>query len=832
MQTHTDVVASGCAELADERGKTSTGAKRSKKPVKPSLAKLALVAERLGAATPARFGCSECGLFKKCAKGSAFASVWLPKGWTKKLLVVTEYPESPETEGGKAIRRWARKAGYTGLDVAFVGALRCTPKKKKRASMKQIRGCRPFLLRVVSALTPHTIVCSGAEAIRALTNSGQKPNIIEQRGRLLKTPGLEGIAAYGTFGPETAPDLWPRVIEDFQRASWPALAAPINEVPHGKKTVSVDSEFTVSGECTDLAISSSEAAFTASPRDPVSYQRVADCIQVAERLVGHSVMSDVDSLVRLGLAKPEWVDGSKTLDSLLLARMSDENRGKGGYGVETLLLSGHKADAWKYKTEEYSETDSSLWPADLRAERCRLDAWASAVVTRDFYESARGPIQFMHRVGATLHRIRHAGAYVDLDVFEEVGSRLEGEVARSRDLLLKSAQALGMPDFSPTNDGHIRELLFERMKLPAGNKTKSGKLAIDKVTLKQFADNEIVKTLQEFNKADKRYSVNVAGFRELLTIVPAPFDPTISVGYLPVSINPFGARTGRRSSSKPNFQNWPKEIRRIIRSRWKGGLIGDHDYSRLEVVLMAWLCGDAKLFDYFANGDGYIGVGRELWNKEVEKDTEHYRVTKSVVLGVQYGMGAFKLANQLWFNVGVKLNSDFERHVELCGEVRQRYLDRFPGIKRYMRLRRQELINTGMVVAKSGVCRRLPCPDGENTPGFGHLLNESINFGVQHFASCVTGSALIDIERALLAEHKIDYVEYHKALLEKRWLPMATIINEVHDDVVLDYFPDTFKRDQEIVIECMRSIPTLRKLVPDFTIPLKVGVSAAPRWCE
>lgn len=813
----------------DARTTAPSAARRGKgkaKEPKPNVNRLALVAEPFATANKTRFQCQECGLAARCK--TQFLNAYVPKDYTGKLLVVTG--TRPDEETVKRLRRYAAPH-FQGNDIAFVGAVRCHPlgdfPPDKPPAMKQIRACRPYFLRALEVLRPEHVLAMGKAAYRTVTNEGGKPNIIEYRGYRLAIPGTERWA-YLTFDAAYDPAREEYVRQDFYRFTWPRLTHPEDLQPRVTRAVACDTEFDRHGTLTDVAAANSGASFVQTGGDAASLARVLGVLDNARTLVGHAVMCEVDGLVKLGRAKPGWVSGADTLDSLLLARMSDENRGKGGYGVETLLLSGHNVEPWKFVTEEYSVDDSSKWPAELRAERCRLDAWASAVLVKDYLGTAKGPIEVMHRQAASLHRLHHVGAYIDLEKFAEFSSELAFETTKYAEILTRAAASVGMAEFVPTNDGHVRELLFDRLKLPPGEYTDTGEHKIDKTTLKQHKDNDVIDALMRYNAAEKLYSVNVKGFNEYLQRVVTPWG---TAGFVPVRVNPFGARTGRRSSNDPNWQNWKKKMRTMVRSRWKDGLIGDHDYSRLEVILMAYFAKDAKLFDYFHTGDGYIGVGKELWNKEVVKDTDEYRVTKSIVLGVQYGMRGYKLGMQLWNNVGIQLHPNQERHIELADELRTKYLDKFPGVKRFMAERRRELLSTQQVRSVTGVVRRLPCPDGEDTPGFGHLINEAVNFPIQHFASMVTGCALVDVESALCAEHGISLTEYHKAVLEKRWPEMAMVWNEVHDDLPVDFFPGTFKRDQEIVVETMRNVPTLRKLVPEFDIPLKVGVEVSTRWC-
>jgi len=555
----------------------------------------------------------------------------------------------------------------------------------------------------------------------------------------------------------------------------------------------------------------------------------------AEYIVGHSVMTEVDQLVKLGLCKEAWATGECILDSLLFARLSDENRGKGGYGVETLLRDIANVEPWKYKTEEYDEKDATKWPVELRQERCRLDAWASRVLVGALSKTAKGPVELTHRITASLHRIGLAGAYVDLDRFNAVAQQTLGEVEKYRDLLVRTALTSGMAEFAPTNDNHIRTLLFDKLGLPKTEKTETGCYKVDQISLKKYKDHDVVKTLLAYNKAQKVYSTYVEGVRRIMSETDLGWGP---VGYFPVNINPLGARTGRRSSGSNaelgiesvNFQNFPKEFRPIVRGRWEHSLILDVDYSRLEVLLFAWHADEEKLFDYFYKGNGYVAVAKELYGREITDASPEYRATKSCVLGIQYNMGPYKLAMNLWNIVGVKLADTFEKHLVKAEKLHAKYLSKFPGISRFIRRQERELLSTGQVKSKTGRVRHLPCPQGEETPHFWHMRNEACNFPIQSLASDVTGSALIDIEEALCAEHKISRVEYHSRLLERRYPEMAIVFNECHDALVFDCFPGSLKRDTEIITSCMTGLPTLRGLVPGFTVPLKVGTHLSTRW--
>lgn len=763
-----------------------------------------------------------------CGANTRFAVPFVPKGWTQKLLVVRDHP-NPTDEEIRLINNKLRKVGLTPQDVAFAPAMRCQEDVEPEPSMQQIRACRPFLVYAIDKLKPQRILAMGADAIKSLTNDGRDNNVVDHRGKPLALPGTtHKPLAFGTYSPASITrggyQYEPRIEEDVQRLTWEQTPYPAN-APIKNGVTGFDAEFGMDKSLLTVGFSDGETAWSLEAGECLDATIMA--AGGATQLVGHSVSGDVDQLVRLDCAKPKWVTGEDTYDTLLLSRMADENRGTGAYSLDNLLLSYCNVAPWKEDTEVLG-IDATQWPVEARLERCRLDAWAAVKLLGYIKKENKvcGPVKFTHRVAMTLHRVELAGMMIDLPLFEEFAGKYRDDAQRAKDLLIKEAQAAGMAEFVPTNDDHLRTLLFEKLGIPPGKRTPGGEYSVDKTVLKPHLEHPVVKLLTEFNKADKFYSTNFEGIRgNLISIDEA-------MALLPLNINPLGARTGRRSSHDPNVQNWPKPVRKMVRSRFKNGLIGDHDYSRLEVVIMGWHAPDEKLLDYFLNGDGYIGVAQELWNKEIKKDTDEYRAAKSIVLGVDYNKQYRSIARDLWA-MGVRFSSNYDEHEEQSRKFREIFMRKFPGVRRYIEKQRRVLLEEQRIVSPTGRVRHTPLRDGEDDEQFWHSWNMSVNFPIQSFASDVTGSALIDVEAAILQEYGLGYVEYHKMLLERRWPEIPIICNEVHDDVVVDYpnLDDAkHKRDVELVVETMRSLPSLRRVCPAFTIRPKVGVEIASRW--
>lgn len=561
--------------------------------------------------------------------------------------------------------------------------------------------------------------------------------------------------------------------------------------------------------------------------------RVTEALCSATWLAGHSLPGDIDQLLLAGLpCRPGWVSGERCLDSLLLARMADENRMS--YGLEDLACTLLSATPWKGASTALMVTPGNMAsvPPEIRKERCRLDAWWAYKLVEALwpqFEASRPLVEFTHRVAWAIHRVCLAGAVVDLNEFDRMAGDITEQVADLLWEIHREVTAHGFTEiFTPTNDHHIRAYLYDILGLEPPRRTQSGLAAVDKSTL-QSLKHPVADLLVEYSRWDKLRSTYVDSLR--LCVSPAGDSGGARVGWLRWHINPLGTRTGRRTSENPNSQNWPESVRRIVRSRWPGGHIGDFDFRSLEPVILGWVAEDERFLHAFTKGKGYVDVAWWLFHKRVEEGTKEYKAAKAIVLGTNYGMGVAKLAGALGTGVDV------------ATRLRRTYFEAFPGVRVYIADRRSELLNTGQVVSRTGRVRRLPVPDGEQTPGFKHLENAAVNFPIQSFAADVTGSAVVDVEAALLSQQNQTLTEHHRNLarIDKDLTnghPLGTVglmgysvvENEVHDSLLVDVHPSNPERDTELVVETMQALPTLRQLVPSFTIPLRVKVQRGTSW--
>lgn len=629
----------------------------------------------------------------------------------------------------------------------------------------------------------------------------------------------------------------------------PRLKLPVWRTPIATDVVALDTEWAPDRSLLTVGLADTEGAVSADkelmkPLDP-------SILKGARYLGGHSVPGDIDYLVALGECKHEWADGRKVLDSYILAKLVNENlgskkvNGKGPYNLERLLRRVFDVPGWKAESDSFDPKDATTWPPDVRARRCAIDAWAAAKLIERLAPKVPRPVrEYAHRLNMILHRIYLTGVAINLQTMDSLGLEWKQEAAKHRELLLRHAARAGMREFSPTKDADLRRLLFKKLRLPVTRRTAKTKLpSVDKVTLGQFKDNEVVSHLLTFNRADKLMSSWYGSDNPkskavpLVKLIEHP-GPRPDTGWLRASLNPFGARTGRRSSggsdrdeqAGKNFQNWPAAAHRMVVSRYPGGSILGVDYSKLEVVLFAWKAGDEKLFEYFYNGSGYIGVAKELFGKVVDKDSPMYTVAKSTLLAVHYNAKAYRLAEMLWYRLGVKFAKKFQAHVDKTEEIRLKYILAFPGVKRYIKERKQELIDTGQVVIVPGHVRHLPGYANAPTKwARKHLHNEAVNAPVQGLASYVTGSAMLDVEAALCKANKVTLLEHYDNLLRGK-IDYSVLINEIHDELLVDLHPTNWKRDEELVVATMQSPPTLRALVPALDFKFKVDTKRGPTW--
>lgn len=827
-----------------------------------------------------REACKLCSLHKRCK--TPFIGPYIPETWTGKVLILLEAPTrfedrrtgKPGSDSqGKLARKYLKRAGYDRHDLARLTVNLCYKPGDKAPGIKQIRACRPFLLWQIEKLKPKVIIGFGKNTLKAIRNL-DNVSLVEARGRVQTMPGLTiKVPIYVTL--DTANVLAgeyryrPEILGDLRIIQQKMVRPPVKAIPR-QPNRGFDTEYTDKGELTTISVADEFRAMSADENDNVSvWKRVMAALKKTDYLIGHSLPGDIDHLLKLGIARTQWLNGKKIRDSLLLSRMANENkREKGSYSLENLLCTAMKVAPWKTDTQALLKKtgNSRSMTYDQRVERCRLDAWAAVklagdaearvaqqMITSNTIKSSMDEVkrhgalvEFTHQEAMSLHRVGLAGAAIDMKLFYKLGKGWQLEAKKAGDYVTRAAHRHGMKVFSPTNDDDLRKLLYGKMKYPVKWYTKKTRVPkVDKLALKTMlnypGDKKLINELTHFNEVDKLSSgwfeskSTRKSVKDLIEVMPHRPD----LGLLHFWIIPLKARTGRRASGgaaddlqdeSRNSQNWPSPARLIIRSRWKNGKIAVVDFRKLEPCITCWVIGDDELLDMFLNQGGYVDLAMDFFEKKIEEDTKEYKMVKGLWLGLTYNMKEGLLAHNLWYGMGIKFSNDWNEHKRLTGKLIKRFFKKYPKLARHIRRQIRTLEAKQQVIAPDGAIRHLP-HEGPDSPMFWHLENQAVNYPIQRFASSVTGSALVDYEAALLKEHKISYAEWHNALLHHPYdLPCSPIINEVHDELDQDMHPKYGKRDLELLVHCATRVPTLRKFVPEFDVPLKVKVTVNPTW--
>jgi len=841
-----------------------------------------LIAEPLSNACKERYECQMCGLYKH--NKHPFIEPKVPKHWDRFGLFISQAPEKKEDKKGslnlgptaKLLKLIRKLASYKKRHFAFLTAVRCRVPGDGIPTSAQIRFCRPFLLQAIKDLKPKNIVLLGRVAITTAWNKTGM-SVISARGRdlIIEGSALKNTKIIATYDPASilgnrgnSVHLRDVIKNDLKSLKRTRVFYPKEQCPSGK-IIAYDTEYAPDKTLLTEGIANEKQAVA---WDLTSGPGWGDrgTIKRAKILVGHNLPGDLDYLVKNKLAKNTWLKGDDIKDSLLLARLHDENKQKGGYSLENLMLSEFKVKPWKEPTASMfkKNPDASLWPVKERKERCRLDAWASIKLAQLYGDDREDLSKISHRIEMTLYRVGLAGAAVLNRRFMRLGNSWTTEVAHYGDLVTRAAHKNKMPDFVPTNKDDIRKLLFKRLGLPKQGYTKKArKLLVDKKVLKVLIDladssfsRKIVKNVLSFGTYHKLASTWFGGgkgkrksIKELL--VPFPTETVYAnrkrdgkLSLLHNWINPLGAKTGRRSGGGTdpeialglgrNPQNWPPLARVVIVSRWhgQGGRIAAKDYNKLEPLMMAWKIQmgtnrESRLLYYFGGGgSGYIGLAKDLLHWEVKDGSLQYKAIKSIYLGIGYGMSVWKLAHDLKDKAGMELSHDWDKHLKKTGKIMKKYFRMFPEVKEYHHRQEKELLRNQRALGELRMIRHLPHL-GPDMEGFKHLLNQAYNLPIQYLASLVTGSAMIDYEAALLKAHGLTYVDWHEALLDDPYnLPCSPLINEVHDELNQDMHPKTGTKDLKILDDAMLGVPTLRRMLPEFKVKLSVSTKVGETW--
>jgi DNA polymerase-1 len=378
----------------------------------------------------------------------------------------------------------------------------------------------------------------------------------------------------------------------------------------------------------------------------------------------------------------------------------------------------------------------------------------------------------------------------------ELMNRLSRDFAGRMGVVEEQIVALAGERFNLNSPKQLGEVLFDRLGLKSGKKTK-GKTgwSTDNEVLNSLAEeHEIARLILDYRTVAKLKST----YTDSLPRLVSP-----RTGRVHTSYNQTVTNTGRLSSSDPNLQNIPirSEEGRRIRHAFiapPGHVIMSADYSQIELRVLAHLSSDTVFCHAFANDeDIHTRTAAEVFGIFPEMVTpEMRRQAKTINFGIIYGQGAFSLAKQL----GTSRKT--------AEEFIAAYRERHSGAMAYLDSCIREAEENGHVRTILG--RRLPIPDIRSSNGnvLAFARRNAINYPIQGSAADIIKCAMIRVDSRIRTEK-----------LQSR------LIMQVHDELVFEVPTDELLRMELLVEEEMgRAVET--------KIPLKVDINHGANWSE
>lgn len=492
-------------------------------------------------------------------------------------------------------------------------------------------------------------------------------------------------------------------------------------------------------------------------------------------------------------------------DTMLMSYVLDA--GKGNHGMDGLSEKwlGHTPIAYK----DVAGSGKSSVTFDLvDIDRATAYAAEDADVTLRLWLvlkprlAAEGLTRIYERLERPLVPVLAHMEERGITVDRQILSRLSGELAQKAAATEDEVYELAGERFNIGSPKQLGDILFGRMGLPGGSKTKTGQWSTSAQVLEDLAaegaplPRKIV-DWRQLTKLKSTYTDALPGYIH-------PQTKRVHTGYSLASTT-----TGRLSSSEPNLQNIPvrtaegRKIRTAFIST-PGHKLLSADYSQIELRVLAHVADIPQLRQAFADGvDIHAMTASEIFGVPVEgMPSEVRRRAKAINFGIIYGISAFGLANQL----------SIERSE--AGDYIKKYFERFPGIKDYMESTKAFAREHGYVETIFG--RRAHYPEIRSSNPSMRAFNEraAINAPIQGSAADIIRRAMIQIEPALAA-----------AGLSER----VRMLLQVHDELIFEVEDEAVDAAMPVIVDIMENaaMPAV-----SMRVPLKVDARAAHNWDE
>lgn len=386
--------------------------------------------------------------------------------------------------------------------------------------------------------------------------------------------------------------------------------------------------------------------------------------------------------------------------------------------------------------------------------------------------------------------IEFTGFRVDVDEIDVIDRQLKEKIEEIESSIYQVAGEV----FNINSPKQLGVILFEKLELPSGKKTKTGYSTGHDVLEKLINKHPIISDIIEYRMVTKLKSTYIDGLRQMI-------DPATKRVH--TSLNQTIAVTGRLSSTEPNLQNIPiklpfgRKIRKFFIAD-EDSILLDADYSQIELRVLAHLSEDPTLIEAFKNNlDIHTITASQVFGiPEAEVTSIQRSRAKEVNFGIVYGMGDFGLSESLGIS-----RKEAKTYID-------NYFKSYPRVKAFMDEVIEGCKEKGYV--ETILNRRRDITDINNSNFMLRSAAERVarNTPIQGSAADIIKLAMINVYNALKDENL-----------------KSKLILQVHDELILNVPYDELDRVKEILKRSMEN-------AYDLAVPLKIDMNTGVSWYD
>lgn len=388
-----------------------------------------------------------------------------------------------------------------------------------------------------------------------------------------------------------------------------------------------------------------------------------------------------------------------------------------------------------------------------------------------------------------LYEMEKNGIRVDGEALHQYGKKLRTRIKE----LTAEIHAMAGEEFNINSPKKLGEILFEKLGLKNGKKTKTGYSTSAEVLEKLKNAHPIIPKILEYRqltKLNSTYAEGLAGYIRADGRIHGKFHQTVTV-------------TGRISSADPNLQNIPtrmplgREIRKAFIPE-EGSVFVDADYSQIELRVLAHMSGDAALIAaYQADEDIHAITASQVFDVPLDQvDSTLRRKAKAVNFGIVYGISSFGLGQDLDIS-----RKEAEGYIE-------KYFATYGKVKEFLDRTVEDAKKNGYTVTMFG--RRRPIPELASsnfmTRSFGERA--AMNAPVQGTAADIIKIAMVRVNRRLKEEHL-----------------QSKLVLQIHDELIIETKKEEVEIVQKILVQEMMH-------AADLAVPLLVDANVGDSWYD